>query len=454
MVQFILDLGQIFITTFLLTLVMPIFWIVLFLVFLQYRRMAATEEKLYGRVINPIGRQMLSAVTLGFAGGFAASIVLVLLGLSLEQIGLYFIWPVALLLLLINPRYLCFSYAGGLIAVLALLVKHVLLPLAPGLAGFSVMAYLLKIHIPSLLVLIALLHLVEAFLIYIGGHLGASPVYLKLDDGRVTGAFSLQRFWPLPLVALLVVVVAQSEIAGVDMPQWWPLLKSVTQPAEGQSLQYMAIPVAAGLGYSDLAYAVNPREKSVFSARGLAFYSIILLAVALAAEYVPMLVLPGVVFAPLGHELLILYGKRQDAKKEPCYLAGEEGVRLLMVIDGSPAEEAGLKTGDLLTKVNSEPVKSAEELLGKIDQSYFMVLLEGLRLGEPFQLILNKKKRSEHQENASFQGLLNKNNLRYLLHQGAALGLICVPPVDSAVYVQLKRNKKRRLPRIKKNNWW
>lgn len=439
MASFILELSQIFFTTFALSLIMPIFWIVLFLVFLQYRRVAATEERLYGRVINPVGRQMLHSMGLGLAGGFLASLALVLLGLSLEQIGLYFIWPVALLLLLVNPRYLCFSYAGGLVALVALLTKHVLLPFFPALADFSIIGYLLKIDIPSLLVLIGLLHLIEALLIYFGGHLGASPIYLKQDDGQITGAYTLQKFWPLPLVALMVSLVAQSDIVGVNMPEWWPVLKSVLKPGLGESLQYMVVPVAAGLGYSDLAFVRSPREKSLFTAKGLALYSVILLVVALVSGYWPALVLPGVLFAPLGHELLILYGKKRDENKPSLYAASGEGVGMLMIIAGTAAEEAGLKTGDLITKVNSEPVNSPAELLQKIDDSYFMVLLEGRRDTETFSLVLKKKKGEGQSESQSFQARLNKSSARYLLHQGAALGLIPVPAPDSSVYVQLKK---------------
>ncbi len=445
MVQFIFDIGQIFLATFALTLIMPIFWIVLFLVFLQYRRVAATEESLYGRVINPIGRQMLTSLGLGLLGGFIASVILVLLGLSLEQIGLYFIWPVALLLLLINPRYLCFSYAGGIVAVAVLLVKYIMLPIFPGLIELGIIDSLLKIHIPALLVLIGLLHLVEAMLIYIGGHWGSSPIYLKQDDGKVVGAFTLQRFWPLPLVALLVTVVAQTEIVGVSMPDWWPILKSVIQPGEGQSLQYMVIPVAAGLGYSDLAFTAGPRVKTLFSSKWLALYSIILLIIAISSEYLSFLVLPGVIFAPLGHELLILYSKKLDTKKTPCYEVDDQGVTLLMVIPGSAAEEAGLQTGDRITRINSDQVNGGEELLRKIEESYFLVLLEGYRKNETFSLILKKKNQDEGEKGESFQSKLNRSSFRYLLQRGATLGVIPVPSADSPVYLQLKRND----PRVK-----
>ena len=437
--QILFDVGGIFLTTFLISLFTPIFWIVLFLILMQYRRVVAMEVKLYGRPINKIGRPLLISIGLGLPGGLLASVILLFLGLSLEQIGLYFIWPVALLLLLINPRYLCFSYAGGIVAVAVLAFRHLLLPVAPGLAANSVIGSLLQIHIPALLVLIGLLHLVEAGLIYVGGHLGSSPLYLKRENGTVVGAFSLQRFWPLPLVALMVAVVAQSEIAGVSMPEWWPILKSTLQPGEGQSLQYMLIPVAAGLGYADLALTSTPRERSAFSAKWLALYSVILLAVAIAAEFRPFLVIPGVFFAPLGHELLIWYGNKREENAAPRYGQTVEGVPLMLVLPDSTAAEAGLITDDLISRVNGNPVSSSTELLQAIDESYFLVLLEGKRGAEDFSVVLKKKLADTGSGTLPFSPGEQEGVALNSLHRSAALGMIPVPAADSLVYAEIRK---------------
>ncbi len=436
--QSFLEIGQIFMTTFALSMFMPIFWIVLFLVFMQYRRLVATEEKLFGRSINNVGAQMLFSLALGAAGGFIASAVLIFMGLSLEQIGLYFIWPVALLLLLVNPRYLCFSYAGGIVAAAVLLGRYLLIPLFPGLEQHFIIESLLRIHIPALLVLIGLLHLIEALLIYFGGHRGSSPIYLKKNDGKVVGAFTLQRFWPLPLVALLVTIVAQAEISGVNMPGWWPILEPTLQPGEGMSLQYMIIPVAAGLGYADMALSSTPRERTAFSARWLAVYSVILLVVAVGSEYLSWLVLPGVLFAPLGHELLIILGKKEEASRPPRFSMPEQGVPLMMVLPGTPAAEAGLLGDDLILRVNGEEVSDNRELLEKIEESYFMVLLEGTREGQPFSKVLKKNAAPRANEQESFRARLDARSSP-MLHRSAALGLITVPAPDSPVYMEVRK---------------
>lgn len=435
----LLEISQFFFTTFMLALVMPIFWIVLFLVYTQYRRQVALEKKLYGRVINGLGRQMLLSIGPGALGGLFASAVLIFLGLSLEQIGLYFIWPVALLLLLINPRYLCFAYAGGIVAFMVLFTRHIFEPLFPVLGENIIVGYLLQIHIPALLVLIGLLHLIEAMLIYISGHWGASPIYIKKSSGDVVGAFTLQRFWPLPLVALLVTVVAQTDIVGVSMPDWWPILQSTLQPGEAQSLQYMIIPVAAGLGYADIAMSSTPREKTVFSAKWLALYSIILLIIAVGSEFLPRLVLPGVLFAPLGHELLILFGKKKEESSPPLFRMPESGVSIMLVLPGTAADEAGLKDNDLILKVNGKEVADHRNLIHEIESSYFMVLLDGVREGMSFSIVLKKRSRGDNLDEELDQAVLRSSSPDALLHRSAELGLIPVPDPNSSVYLEIRK---------------
>ncbi len=451
--QLFFEIVQIFFTTYMLALIMPIFLIVMFLVYLQYKRQAATEEKLYGRVINPVGRQILFSLGLGILGGLVASMILVFLGLSLEQIGLYFIWPVALLLLLVNPRYLCFSYAGGIVAFMVLFARHILVPLLPALEENFVIDSLLMIHIPALLVLIGLLHLVEAILIFTSGHWGSSPIYLKKDDGEVVGAFSLQRFWPIPLVALMVAVVSQPEIVGVSMPDWWPILDSVIQPGEGQTLQYMVIPVAAGLGYGDMALSSTPREKTALSAKTLALYSVVLLFIAVGAEFFTLLILPGVIFAPVGHELIIMYGKKQEENYQPRYRRKGSEIVIMSVLPGTAADQAGLQQDDIILSVNGASPEDNMDFLKKIEESYFMVLLEGTRNGESFSKILRKQAPEEIDVKRSFKSRLNISRYNSLsLHRFADLGFIPVPDPDSLIYLEI--SKPDPLERLKKLKFW
>lgn len=439
------ELGRIILATFAFAFFTPIFWVVVVLVFMQYRRAAFMERKLFGRVINSPWIQLRDSLVLGIAGGIAASALLTFFGLSLEQIGLIFIWPVAILLLLIHPRFLCFAYAGGIVA-LGVLAVRALASLFPPLAKQVIITELLKVHIPSLLALVALLHLLESLLIYLGGHRGSSPLYVKGCRGEVVGGFRLQRFWPLPLVALLVTVILESEIAGVSMPGWWPILSSNLEPGPGKTLQYMAVPVAAGLGYTDLALSTSPREKAASSARNLALYSLALLAAAVASEFFPVFLLPAVAFSPVGHELVVRAGGRREAKRLPRYAQPPAGVRLLAVLPGTAAARADLREGDVLLRVNGAAVPGSSAFLALIEQSYFMVFLEGERKGEPFKTILNKNTYSGGRAPQVYDRPLSAGSAlsasETALHRGAALGLILVPDPYFPVYMEIKRGRR------------
>lgn len=436
----LLELGKILLITLTHVLQIPIFWLVILLVYLQYRRVAGMEQKLFGRTINPVGYQVAVSTGLGILGGLLASAIMLLLGVSLSQIGLLYIWPVALLLLLVHPRFLCFAYAGGIVALAVLALRYILLPFFPALANHTLVAPLLEIHIPALLALIGLLHLMESLLIFLGGHRGSSPLYFKRAGGEVVGAFSLQKFWPIPLVALLATVVLESEIQGVSMPEWWPLLKPTLELEPGQTLQFLAVPVLAALGYSDLALSSTPREKSSATACYLSLYSVALIGLALAAEFYPWLTLAGVLFAPLGHEAVIYSGNRREHSRDALYRSTAEGVPLMMVLPQSAATRAGLRSGDLVCRVNGAPVRSDLDFLLQIDQSYFMVLIEGFRDGREFSIVLNKRRSGEKKpfDLLSRRGSLDAAEAAPLWHRGAALGLIPAPSQQTPVYAQAR----------------
>jgi len=47
----------------------------------------------------------------------------------------------------------------------------------------------------------------------------------------------------------------------------------------------------------------------------------------------------------------------------------DTGVAVTRVEPGSPADEAGIQTGDIIREVNRKPVKNAEDLLQKVEQA-------------------------------------------------------------------------------------
>ncbi|MDD3315845.1 MAG: PDZ domain-containing protein, partial [Syntrophaceticus sp.] len=173
--------------TILQLLMSPLFWLVVVLVWLQYRRMLKTKESLY-ELKDSSFRASFIALVYGVIGGFLGSFLMILFGVTINGVGVAWLWIIALVLMLFSPRFLCFSYAGGVLALISIIF------------GYP------QVHIPGLMGLVAVLHLVESILILLSGHQDPLPVYVRNPDGRVVGAFNLQKFWPIPLAAMMILL--------------------------------------------------------------------------------------------------------------------------------------------------------------------------------------------------------------------------------------------------------
>lgn len=341
------------------------FLIAVILVAVMYRRMHQAKKRLYGSDLHYAGAiwgDVFKATALGFFGGIIGSILMVVAGVTLNNIGISYLWLIAILLFLINPRYLCFSYAGGLLSVSYLIT------------GFP------RVEVPQLMGLVAVLHLVESILILFSGHLGALPVYAGQDRGQVVGGFNLQRFWPIPLVVMWIVPghsFAQLAQDLIAMPDWWPLISSPL--ADNSQVVYTMIPVVAALGYGDLAVTDTPAAKSRWSAEWLAAYSVILLILAITASRWGWAAWLAALFGPLGHEYLILKGQRKELRGTPLYRKPERGVMILDVHPGSPAAKMGLTSGDIIFHLDGEPVDSKWDLARELSFRSSYVTVDYLR---------------------------------------------------------------------------
>lgn len=338
--------------------------VVLLLVLGQYKRQANMEKNLFGTSFSQPWRQVILSLGFGLVGGFIASMLMLSLGISLsEKTGLLYVWPVVLALMLVAPRFMCFAYGGGIVGVIALLLRG-LANFFPGLAEVPLAAGLMAVDLPALMALVGLLHLTESLLIFISGHLNASPVLVESPQGKMVGGFMLQRFWPVPLAALLALVVPEGlpTEGSVAMPQWWPLLQPILEAPPGMIVQLAVFPIVAALGYSDLAVSSTPRQKSRHSAKMLLLYSVVLLALAFAAGRWRFLQLLPVLFAPLGHEYLIQAGIAREWAGNPRFVQQRIGVLLLAVLPQSAAAKAGLDSGWTVLSVNGIEVNSRREL--------------------------------------------------------------------------------------------
>lgn len=331
---------------FLSALASPFYWLLVVLIGWQYRRLT----KISGE--EPVNRGDFLRPTLvsagaGLVGGFLGSILAVLVGIDLAGMGLVYLFATALLLMLIHPRFLCFAYAGGLVSLAYLFL------------GFPV------INVAQVMALVAILHMVESLLILLTGHLDPIPIYLKREGYGLVGGFNLQKFWPIPLV----VVMTRDLPTGTA---WWPTRHGLEVLT---SLTQNLVPVMAILGYGEITTTSEPRFCSRSSAGYLFLFSLILLLLALIAGPYPDLALLPAIFGPVGHEMVVAIGLKKESRRVPLFTKPQEGIMVLDVIKGSWAEEAGIKSRDIILSVNGRKVDSEKELRECLEDEQLRLLV-------------------------------------------------------------------------------
>lgn len=341
MISNFIDMAWLIIKSFSLSLVQPVFWVVVLLVYFQYRRIAKMEVDILGVVQYPIRERVLDSIFFGLLGGLLGSFIMIFLGITLDQSGLEYVWPLAILLMLINPRYICFSYAGGIVSLISLIF------------GYP------QINVAGLMALVGILHLMESLLIWLDGHRNRLPIFIERNDGSVVGGFNLQRFWPIPILILVLYTGPSLNSGTVATPDWWPLIR---MPGVAQDSIFIILNGIAALGYGDLVLTETPEKRSKSSAVRLLGFSIILIILSLMASNSVLMSYAAALFAPIGHEALIIYGRHTEDRGKPLYVAPERGMRVLEVKRGEPADKMGVKPGDVILNINGRMVDSEADI--------------------------------------------------------------------------------------------
>lgn len=325
-------------------LLSPFFWLIVAIVWWQNKRLSKQKSRFFHLPEEKVWKKTLVSVTAGIFGGIIASMLMLILGVNVADIGIDYLWILALILALINPRFVCFAYSGGILAAINALFG------VPFLSGAQVLA------------LIGVLHFVEGVLVYLTGHRQAMPVYIKWHDGRIVGAFNMQSFWPIPLIALYLnqdSLLNFGEI--IAMPDWWPLLPTYLH---GGFTLYMLAGVLAALGYSDLAATEPIRVKTKRAAWQLLVYGMVMIELAFVSTKSSVIAFLAALAAPLGHELIINLGQRSEKRGEPIFVESPEGIRVLDVLENFPADKVGIKTDDIILSANGVIVHNYAELSG------------------------------------------------------------------------------------------
>lgn len=406
--DFALQLWYRFTDALLQMITQPFYYIGIILVILQYRRQILLERKLFHTRLHSLLQETWRLLLWGLVGGAAVSLIMAFFGAAFYAEDIILLWMVSLLLLLFRVRFLCFAYSVGILGIL-----HTVVMLFPGLQNVQSLSFFVKpianLHYPSLLALVGVLHLIEAFLIRWQGVRSASPVFYEGKRGKIVGGYHLHGFWPIPL--FLIIPLHTGDAASVSTLPWAPFLGADLWSA-GWTI--LALPVV--IGFTEMTLSRLPGQKVRLSSGMLLIYSVIMIIFAICVEAWPVTTIGAALSCILFHEVLIWYSRWEELQRSPLYVHDERGLMILGVVPGSPADAMGIAAGEIIYKANSIKVLSKEQLHQALRINPAFCKLEIINLEGQSKFINRAIYAGEHHE----------------------LGIILAPDADAQYYVGFK----------------
>ncbi|TDQ36952.1 PDZ domain-containing protein [Aureibacillus halotolerans] len=227
----------------------------------------------------------------------------------------------------------------------------------------------------SLALLMALLLWAEWWLIRRKQTASASPTIHRSKRGKWKGRQSVKRVWLLPV--MLLVPSGEGVLAFGD---YWPLLSLPIVP--DFPVHFLLFPLPIGL-HTSVEGVAKPQLKDGLSQK-VAWLALFVSALAIGALYFPLLSLLAAIIAIGGRLTITMVSRNNDRRKSPYYTISNEGLRVLAILPGTPAEDMEILVGELIQRVNDQSVTSENEFYDAlhINRAYTKMQVSDQR-GEP-----------------------------------------------------------------------
>lgn len=357
--------------------------------YLKNKKISIMQKMTIGETINSPLELTLSQIALGIIAGAVVSLMLSVLGIMFnENSGIEIMFMISILLLFIKKRFICFSYSGAVLGAVSILVSF--------LASVTNTASYINVNILALMTFVGIMHIVEGFLVMLDGGRGAIPVFSNRDE-KIVGGFAFNRYWALPVAIFIAITSNMSSVGtfSVATPDWWPIVNRPEALLILSSAIIAAIPLYGVVAYNSISFTKEKAKKPIYSGIGILVYGVILTLLAQLAQFGIIGQIVVVIFAPLGHELMIKIQNKIEDNGEYLYVTDDNGVAVLEVAPDSPAYKSGVRRGDKILEVNKSKVVSEVEILKAIRENFSEIPFRVKKIsGEIVDLtILPKNKR-------------------------------------------------------------
>lgn len=356
--------------------------------YFKNKKISVMQRMTIGEVINSPLELTLSQIALGIIAGTIISIVLSILGVVFnENSGIEIMFIISIFLIFIKKRYICFAYSGAVLGLISIISNLI--------ANYTEYQSYINVNIVSLMVFVGVMHIAEGILVIFDGSRGAVPVFTNKEN-KIIGGFAYNRYWAMP-VALFIVITSSFSSATTDIatPNWWPIINRSENLALLASAIIASIPLYGVVGFRTVSFTKEKNIKPIYSGISILIFGVLLTIISQLA----LLGLVGqiivVIFAPIGHEIMLKIQNKIENNGKYIYVSDDEGVSVLEVAPNSPAYESGIRRGDKILEINNEKIISEVDIFNTVRSTFTEINFKIRKIsGEIVDLsVLPKKKR-------------------------------------------------------------
>ena len=304
------------------------------------------ERKDFSFKVYDVWYELRTSVTSGIGFGMILSVIFIGVGIILSKASLLIIacWTV-LFALLMQYRYLSAAYSFG-IAIFYFLLSPSWKTGQPLLDAW--LADSSATNLTALAVLMASLLIVEGLLILGRASRISTPKVLKGKRGMSIGMHVCKRLWFVPIF-ILVPGDAMTKVFA-----WWPVITIGTNV-------FSLFLVPFSIGFSKSIKGQLPSRAIFYTGRRVAGLGLFVLLLAVISYWLPGIAIAAAGAAMLGRFSITIREQMEDEKHPPFFSSKSAGLMILDTLPNSPAEEMGLKPGEIISKVNGVVPKSLRE---------------------------------------------------------------------------------------------
>lgn len=337
-------------------LTQPFFYVSLILVGLIYAFIIRMERSMFSTKLRPWIKPFIHSVAGGILAAIFVTLLCALLGFTLTVPTVWWLWGVSLVMSLMGLRFINIAYSASIVCLLHLIATAVgPLQLEQSTLS-SIYQSLLDIEPLSLLVIAALLLLTQALLIAWQGKHMVSPIYMSGKRGKIIGGYGLQGYWAIPLLLFMPVAVGTHGAVS--------FAASTVQPyflvAGPEAWLLLACPIM--LGVTGMTQSDSPKQLVRQTAQQWGLYAVILLLISLVSWWIEPMLWVAAIGMLFSFELLRWLNFHNESKQPPAYAPLDQGLRVLAIVEGSPAVHMEIQVGDTVLEANGQAVNSLAEL--------------------------------------------------------------------------------------------